>query len=600
MISITPNTRCLSALSGVLLVTVSLAAISLPVMAKEKTKSKPAAETSEMVDVSYSVSIPTIDTVDANVEDDVLVDILSGDIVANAEALAALDATSITVPEIEVTVTGDQDGVSQTATIMFSNLVLENVADGVAGSVTLSGAEVGSEEGSFSIGALSAAQLDIGGLLGIYGLVDAGGQTELQTIYTDFLAEGGTLESPEVDCTIGPVSGAEFKARPLRTSFADMIALVERLEDDPENVDPALYGPLMRMYADLFTAFETSEVSFGGMSCKGVDDEEQAISFSVAGMTVGAMTPGIYPGISMDGFDIAVEDDGTMSLENFTMKPIDLTGVIATLESAPDTIDDAWLEANMRGLVPAIEGFSMSGFSMDIPDPETKGGRIAAALGSFDLSLGSYRNGIPTDTEVSATNIKAELPQGTGDETVEQLRALGVTDIDAGFRIAASWNEGTSSIDIEEVSVTGVDLATVTLAATIANATEDLFSLDENVSLASAMGLTVKSLDASVVDEGLADIALAAVAADQGADAATLRPIYADLAKGTVISLLAGVADAAKLGDAVSAFIAGTAKTLEIGIDAKAEEGLGMLDFMAAETDPTALLSKVNISAEAK
>ncbi|NGP17859.1 hypothetical protein [Devosia aurantiaca] len=593
-----PTARRLSALAGACLLSVALPA--LPIVAKEKTKAKPAAETSE-VDVSYAVSIPTIDAVDSNVDDATLTAVLSGEVAENAEALAGLTATSITVPEIKITVTGDQTGEeSFTATITLNDLVLEDVVDGVAGGVSLSGIDMVSDDGDFTFGTLSASEFDIGGVLGIYGLVDASAQTDLQTIYTDFEAEGGTLSADDLDCTFGPVAGAEFKARPLQTSFFELVSIAERLEEDPENVAPADVGSLMRMYADLLTAFQTSEITFGGISCDGVDDQDENISFSIAGMTMDAMSPGIYPGISMDGLDISVEDDGTMSLQNVTIKPTDLTGVIATLESAPDDVDNAWFEANMRGLIPAFEGLSFAGFNIDVADEETEGARIQADVGAFDLTLGSYLNGIPTTAEMSADNIQAQLPEDSADETLTQLRALGLTEIDAGFRVAAAWDEAASTIEIQEVSVTGADLATVKLVGTLANTTADLFALDDDAALIAAMGVAVKSLDLTVVDAGLADIVLAAVAADQGGDVATLRPIYADLAKGTMISLLAGVADAAKLGDAVGAFIAGTAKTLEIGLDAKEEPGLGMVDFMEAETNPTSILNKVNISAVAK
>lgn len=39
---------------------------------------------------------------------------------------------------------------------------------------------------------------------------------------------------------------------------------------------------------------------------------------------------------------------------------------------------------------------------------------------------------------------------------------------------------------------------------------------------------------------------------------------------------------------------------LAIGIKAKDEKGIGMEDFMAAEDDPSVLLGKINVSAEAK
>ena len=192
-----------------------LLGVALPqtaVLAKEKVKPAPA--TSSEMQVDYSVDIPSIDAVDANVSDDILADVLSGNIAGHAEELAALDATSISVPEIVVSVSSESDGSSQEATITLAGVLLNDVVDGKAGTVSIESISLVADDVTSDFGAMSAANLDIGGILGVYGLVDAGGQTELEVIYTDLVAEGGTLVSEEVSCTIGGVSGAEFKARP--------------------------------------------------------------------------------------------------------------------------------------------------------------------------------------------------------------------------------------------------------------------------------------------------------------------------------------------------------------------------------------------------
>ncbi|MCP8881896.1 hypothetical protein NIM87_00075 [Devosia sp. XJ19-1] len=578
-----------------------LLSVALPAgagLAKEKVKAGQTAPAAHEMD--YSVSIPTIDAVGSNVSDAVLTDILGGNVVDNAGALAGLDATSITVPEIIINVTSQTDGEKREAALTFTDLLLEDVIDGQAKGISLGGMSLVAEDVTLEVGAMSAANFDIAGVLGIYGLVDAAGQTEMQTIYTDLISEGGTLKTDEVSCTVGGVTGAEFKARPLKTSFAEMMSVAQSMEDNPDDPDPALVGRFLKMYADILTAFETSEVSFDGMNCDGVDDDGKAMTFGIAGMSMGGMSPGIYPSISMDGFDITVENDGSMSLDNLTIKPMDLSTTIATLEGAPDLVDEAWFEQNARALIPAMEGITFSGFAMDIPNPDKPTARIQAKVGAFDLSLANYLNGIPTALDISASKIEAEVPADTGDESLEQLRALGITNVDAGFRVAATWDEASDSIAIEEVSLSGVDLATVLLAGTVTNATAELFALDENAAMAAGMGLAIRDLDLTVTDSGLSDIILAVVAAEQGADPATLRPVFAGLAQGTVIGMMAGAADAAKLGDAINSFISGTAKTLMIGIDAKTEPGLSMMDFMQAEEDPTSLLGKVNISAEAK
>ncbi|WIY51573.1 hypothetical protein O9Z70_08720 [Devosia sp. YIM 151766] len=570
-----------------------------PALSQDKSKIKTKAPAPAALEIAHSVSIPHIDTVDSNLSEDVLSAILSGAIAEHADALAGLDATSITVPEIVFTLSSQRGKSRDDALVTFSDLVLTDVTDGVAGSVTLGGIAVETDKTSADFGTMSAANFNIGGMLGLYGLVDAAGRTEFQTIYTDFTAAGGNLETDETSCAIGAAAGAWFKARPLQTSFIEIMALTQALEDDPDDLDPALLSSMVRIYADILTAFETSEMSFDGLSCSGVDDEDRPLTFDIAGLVMDGMSPGIYPAISMDGFSVVVEGDGAVTLDNLTIKQADLGGVIATLETVPDNVDETWFEEHGRALIPSMEGLSFAGLSIDIPDPDNADERIQASVGAFDLTLGEYLNGIPTDLDISATNIQAVLPEN-GDDTLEQLRALGITDIDFGFRLAGAWNEADSIIDIEEVSFTGVDLVTLNLAGIIANATADLFALDENAMIEAGRELALKAIRVNVADAGLADLVLAIAAAEQGGDPARLRPIYADLAKGTVISLLAGVADAAKLGDAVAAFVSGSAKTLEIGITAKDEPGLDMADFLAAEKDPASLLGKVNISATAK
>lgn len=596
MLKTMPTVGRLPALAAACLLSVALPATAG--LAKDKVKTADAVPVA--LEMDYSVLIPTIDAVGSNLDDAQLTQILSGKIVENAEALSGLDATSISVPEITLSITSQSDDETEDATITFSGLVLEDVIDGKAGSISLAGINLLADDADFSFGAMSANNFDIAGVLGLYGLVDAAGQTELETIYTDLVSEGGTLTSEDVTCNIGGVTGAQFKARPLKTSFVEMMAIGQAMEDEGEDVDPATMGQFLKMYADILTAFETSEVSFEGFDCNGVDEDGRPMTFAVAGMTMGGMTPGIYPSIAMDGFNIVVEGDGAFTMDSLVIKPMDLTSTIAALEAAPEEVSEAWFEQNARALIPAMEGLSLAGLDIDIPDPDNEDARIQAKVGAFDISLASYLNGIPTDFDVSASQIQAAIPQDTGDETFEQLISLGITDINAGFRLAAAWDAQSQTVAIEEASVTGVDLATVVLAGTIANATEDLFALDMDASVAAGMAVAVQNLDLTVTDAGLSDIILAVVAAEQGADPATLRPVFAGLAQGSVIGMMAGAADAAKLGEAINSFVAGNAKTLMIGIEAKSEPGLGMMDFMEAEDDPTTLLGKVNISAEAK
>lgn len=588
------------------LATACLMSVALPAGPAwaQKTKTKPAqdAQATEIsIESEIDVDIPTIEAVDSNVDEATLRDIFSGNLINNADALAGLTATSITIPEIVLSSSTTVEGATHDTTVTFSDLILSDIVDGTAETVTLGSMSLDAgEEGSGEFGALSSSSFNIAGVLGMYGLVDRGGQTELETIYTDFSFEGGSFEAPDASCTIGSMTAAEFKARPLSYSFAEIMATVEALEAQEDDPSPELVGSAMRMYAELFTAFESSPVEFSGFDCGGLDEEGNEFSFTIDAMSMGGMSPGIYPALSVDGLVVAVEDDGVVEVGNFTFKEMDLSGPLAAIEAAPDAIDEEWFAQNARALFPAFAGLAFSDVVVDIPDPENDGARLQGSIGAFDLTLDAYLNGIPTDVLTTASNIYLELPEDSEDEQLQQLLALGVTSIDAGFTIDAAWNEAENTISIDELSVTGVDLATIALAGTITNATEALFGMDEDQALMAAMGVAISNLTLDITDDGLTDIILASVAAEQGADPATLRPVFAGLAEGTIVGMLAGAAEAQKVGAALNSFVSGRAKYLTIDMTAKEAPGLGLADFVAAESDPTALLGKVTIDASAK
>lgn len=590
---ITLSGRSLTRLAAACLVSVALP--TAPALA-QKVKNKTPDTTSAPPEVT--VSIPTIDAVDSNIDAETLKAIINGAVAENADALAELDATSITVPEITVSVSSDDP--AEQGVLTFRNLVLEEVVDGVAASVSLDGSSFEMEDGTADMGGISAAQFNIAGVLGIYGLTEADETADMQTLYTDFLMEGGSIEAEDVSCEIGPVSGAELRGRPMETSIVEFIALAQQLEDNPEATDPEVLGTVMRMYADMLTSFESSEFTFDGFSCDGVDETGAPMSFSLGDMTMSGMSPGIYPAISMNDFSVVVDGEGEITLDNFTMKQFDFMPVVEALANAPAAVDPAWFEANARLLMPSFEGFTFTGLAMDIPAGEVDGERVVASIDTFDVSLGNYVNGIPSDLDISASGIKADLPKDSDDEQIQQIIDLGLTEIDAGFRVAATWNELDDTILVEEISMTDANLATVMLSGTLSNATQALFSMDTNEALMGASEVAVNALSLDVNDTGLSDLVLALVAAEQNADPATLRPVFAGLAEGTVIGVMAGAADAAKLGTAINEFVSGTAKSLNIAITAKDDIGLTLYDFMAAEQDPTTLIDKVNISASAK
>ena len=588
--------RRLGALAAACLL--GLALPTSPALAqKTKTKPAPVTEASPSAPATVSVDIPTIDAVDANIDDATLRAIFSGDLVDNAEALAGLTATSITIPQITLNSAITVDGETVESAVIFEDIVFDSIVEGVAQTITMSGIDLTTSEANGEFGAISASQFDIAALLRLYGMIDDAGQTEMTTVYTDFSFDGGSFATPEFACTLGAASAAEFRARPINASFAQIMGLSDALEAQGDAPSPELLGQALRIYVDILTAFESSPVEFEGFDCAGTDDDDTAFAFSVAGMTMGGMSPGIYPSVDITGVDLQIGEDGAISIGALSFKPIDLSAPIAAIQAAPDAIEESWFAENARALIPGFAGFSVGDLAIDIPDTDTPDARLVATIEGFDLTLADYFNGIPTTLNASASHFVLDIPADTSDEQLQTLLGLGLVSIDAGFVVDAEWDQSASTIAVNEVSVSGADLATITVAGTVNNATEALFGSSESVMTAAAMGLALGDLRLQISDTGLTEIILAIAAAEQGADPATMRPVFAGLAEGAVIGLLAGAAEAQDVAKAVSAFIGGAASTLTLDLTANQLPGIGLFDVMAAQENPAALLSKVTIEA---
>ena len=207
----------LAAIAAACLLTVTLpSGVAMAQKIKNKT---PAAEAS-VPKTEVNVEIPTIESIGSSVDHATLRAIFSGNIVDNAQALADLDATSITIPTIMLHFASKAGDTDNSGDVTFENLVLDNVTDGVAGSFSLGGiALTSTEDVAANFGAMSAKQLNIGGVLGIYGLVEAGNQTELQTIYSDFSAAGGTFSAQGYELHYRHQRGCRFQGPAAQDQF---------------------------------------------------------------------------------------------------------------------------------------------------------------------------------------------------------------------------------------------------------------------------------------------------------------------------------------------------------------------------------------------
>jgi len=561
-------------------------------------------QTIKSVSQKFELQVGPIDAVDSNVDAETIRDVISGKIVENADSLAGLNAKSIFIPEIKLTFSEAVDGSTSDHEVVFKNIALTNVKDGVAQTASMEAVTGHMSPNNtddldvpidMAFGQTTITQFNLGALLNAYGLISPRSD-EMVRVYQDYIVAGGTIDVGPAHCDIGKYQSGEYRARAMKVSYPELMEMAAELEN-AKKPSPEQIVKMADFYADMLYSFESEPIVFDGISCAGTQDET-SFDISMGKVNVGAMGGGIYPSVAMN--DIAIKVTGDENVEfklgNFTFKEIDFNSTVEAYHQIEDisVLDEEWFEANFRAFIPAFGGMSFANLFADVPNPEG-GDRVNVAVESFDVSLSDYINGIPSNISLSTKGVQADIPEGSADGGLKQLRDMGIERLNLGYEITLSWDEAAQAIDIARFMVSGDQLGSIDLSGYIVGATAELFATDPQTAMIAAMGLGVKELDIQLDNQGFVDLALAQAAAEQGAPVEAFQTQISTMANGMIVGLLGGVDQAVDLGSAVSGFLAGDASYVGIEITSKSESGVGMPQIMALQADPASVLEYVDI-----
>jgi hypothetical protein len=547
-----------------------------------------------------TVSVPSIVAVNSSMDEAALRDVLNGGFMKHVDQLAKLTADSITIPEITVsTATTGSEPMSNV--FSYRDVVLSNVRNGIAQSVSIGSTESGSAEAKFAFGKVSAEQMDFAGLLAIFGLVEGGDPYQpLTTIYTNYTSEGGTFSAEKVSCTLGPSSPAEFRARPLAVSFAQFMDASKQLEDSKDNPPAEAMATVIKFVSDIFVAFEASPTSIESIACNGTGEDGKPFDLSVGKISSGGFEGAVFGGLSVDNISIKGDSDGVVTLGHAEIKPFDLRTTVAGLSSPDLQMTPAYFEQKARKLVPAWGGFAFSDLAVDVPSDNPMAKRIKASIASFDLTLSDYINGVPSKFSTSASGIAVPLPQDTMDPQVALLLALGLTEINLGFDISAGWDQASKTIVVDKVALQGANLAGIALAADLGNAAEQLFDSNTEIARTAALGLTVQGLTIDLRDDGLGNVLAPLAAAPQDKTVGDVRTRLAGQVEGLVLQIFGATDQARALGAAIGNFAAGNAASLSLTVTPNDPAGLSVPLLMQASENPALLAPMITVTGVAE
>ncbi len=566
--------------------TLGLAAPVMPVFAQVAP-----AQPTQPVPFAFEIKVPSVVAVDSSMSEDQIKDIFTSNFLTHADQLANLNATSITIPELTLNFSVE----GTTSIVTYNDIVLNNVVNGRAETLTIAGGETVSMGDKTISKSLKAEGFDLRRLLEFTGIVKGDPSAALAPIYSSFTTEGSTQGSEAYSCDFGGSGSSAFEARPVAVTLAEVLAVIEKnkaLAEPP----PEAFNTIVAYGVDLFRAFRGGAGQVGAVDCN--VPAEPPVSIKIAGATTGDFESGVYPEMKIGAISVDAGEMGKGSLGEFVLKHIDLNPTLTALEGAAGQLSEEWFDKNWRLLIPSAEGLSLSNFAIDAINPDNPSGdRIQAKVANFDISLGQYVVGIPTDLSVSAAGVEVPLPQTSTDPQITTLLAAGLTGVNMGFDLAAKWDEAAKQINLSKLALSAVDLGTMSISANVANATKELFDVDPNVAMASGFALTVKDVTINVSDDGLGKIIWPLAAAEQGkTDVEAFRGEMAQFAEGFAIQLIGRTEAARQLGVAIGDFITGGKGELTINIKSKDPAGIPMAMFIAAQNDPSILAGQVDIT----
>lgn len=511
------------------------------------------------------------------------------------ETLATLSATQVTIPRMVMSQTVAE--VTQEA--VYEDIRIDNMREGRIASFTAAGGSFAASDGDEDIagrfGAVETRMIDLPLILRFYTEAAGEGDNPFQTAYESFSIRDIALSDGEsAQFTIDEISGSAVAVRLLQEPLTETIAMITAMED-PEDPTTEEAGRMLNFIADLMDSFRFDEMSMTGMAIRDesaddpVDMRIDRIAF--LGDPQGGFAAFILEGmhVAADGAEIAV---ASIDSEGFSFAPM-MQGLRALAEDP-----DADLSPDeVQRMMPVIGTITLNDLTASIP-PQPGAPAIEGGIGRLSVTADTPYEGVPTNLRLSIDNLAFDLPEGTGEEFIEMARGFGYERLDLSAGFAARWNQAGQELVLSDLSVSGVDIGSVSLRGTIGGVGPQVFAGDEAMRLMALMGASVKNLHLMVEDRGIAEILLTLQAAEMGVSPDQARQQLGMMSQMMLPAILGGGPQAQSLAQAVGQFLENPGE-LEIAIEAIDPAGIPLME-LGAMNAPAELMQRIEIDAQAR
>lgn len=308
--------------------------------------------------------------------------------------------------------------------------------------------------GGASIALLKVLNTDLDPYLRLFepsAYLDRGSARPWVNMIESMEAHGLKIKNGPVVVDVATAQAGPLKLKQFSENLTD---LFDRAATDPGflQANPENASKIATAVRD---AFALDALSGEGISVAG-QNQSGAIKAAAAKLDVSNFTANSISRIRASGLDV-VDATGNVTLSSLDIGGVNLIPVKndagKTTSTGSDVVGDT--------IVPTIASVGAEGLSLKLQG-------MIASLDNFDLSMAYFIGATPTNVKAKLEHLKFRA----GDVAAPQIRQtftdLGYNDVDLSLNFSVFWDDASSSILVDDLSVVGTDMGSLTISGSLA------------------------------------------------------------------------------------------------------------------------------------
>ena len=515
-----------------------------------------------------------------------------------ADALARLNAASIAIPELTLTMTlpGTREDVSIASRTIYRDIHADGIVNGKVSRITASGVNAdtnGPTPISYTTGPLSVSDLDLAAMAYMAtakaqpdeALRQLSGPASIEAIHYKVRNDAVLGHAENIELDIGRIDTGTVKMRPL--THAPLSDAVRLRADDVQ----AAAGYL----ADFYNAFAADGMTMSELSIKVPNPSFR--NASLKRFRTGAIANSRIEEFGIEGLEVNTAE-GHVKLDQATLFGFDFQPFLSSLSEMAgkaDTGSTAVAPPDWRAAMPhldrvQIKGLNVVALASDLPekpgDPPRLHSTASIGLAAYDLKLGNYVGAIPTRIRSELRDLTIAVDPRLLPKVVK-TRPLSST-------IDLAWNESCKFIAANEVSIRAADLGTVSLKGMLENVPRELFGGTNGEMASAAYDVSLGEANFRLEDSGLLEHLLARLAERKNTTPDKLRAQWSGQQEGGLSQVLGESEQAKAVATAIASFLA---KPQNLSISLKSKDGAAIRVTDLTGLDPEDIFEDLDVSA---